>query len=598
MNKIVGWVPPSDFPPTSLKPYKYDEIGWNTNLAILSPPTPSPVVDTAPPYQVDFIQTQPDGVQETMVGMLERMQSKISSSEKTDTPYYINEDNTSIFLNAVTGMFFPSCHTHLEPLGNDLSVSDPKTFFIRNKERQDQLVKWQSSIYQRQVYFFNSILMIVLVVIFILVSAVPSFNYNTNVIDSSWFPICMSMMLLSGLISIVVTRCLSSQCDGDSSSADSDEPQSEDESLTYRRLSVSTVSCLLSFLLVLLPLLASLLLYAALPDSDPHLFLIKQENGGRSGVDLAIITAFPVQANMMARQSQHVRGKIEFDCYVGADSEFENKILIINSTKPKCKYLLQEDGFYLKAKEAKARAIILLDDTPKSNWRVSSPYGESFDPVFQSPATDLPFLIVRESDWRRFDSYFLWLERKNRDLILVWNDPSSLNLQQIFSCSDNQTVIIESDEGPGSVSDCMAGKHLSSLGSLTEKVCVSGQCSVFGQNCLGSRFKEFSDFSVDVECTSLTDLDVELVSAESGAVLSPDSLYSTSARTNTKYCCQHPTSNSTFLEVRIEICSVRNYFPFCLQISKYPMFHLFQSMYKVYSLVPCKTLDKKSILFT
>ena len=47
MTKIVGWVPPADLPhqtSSRLKPYKYDEIGWNSNLGILSPLTPSPVV--------------------------------------------------------------------------------------------------------------------------------------------------------------------------------------------------------------------------------------------------------------------------------------------------------------------------------------------------------------------------------------------------------------------------------------------------------------------------------------------------------------------------------------------------------------------------
>ena len=183
MKKIVGWVPPTDLTPLSSsrpRPYKYDEIGWNSSLGILSPPTPSPVVD-ATPQVMDSIQSQPDGAQENMAVLLERMQSKISSSDKTETPNYINEDNTSIFLNAVTGMFFPSCHTHLDPLGNDLAVSDPTTFYIRNKERQEQLVRWQSRIYQRQVYFFNSLLMLVLVVVLIVaVVATIKYRYNIN----------------------------------------------------------------------------------------------------------------------------------------------------------------------------------------------------------------------------------------------------------------------------------------------------------------------------------------------------------------------------------------------------------------------------------
>ena len=220
-------------------------------------------------------------------------------------------------------------------------------------------------------------------------------------------------------------------------------------------------------------------------------------------MDLAIITAFPVQANMMGGQADFVKGQIEFNCYVGENSNFENKILIINSTKPKCKSLLLEEGFYQKAKDAKARGIILLDDTPKSKWRVSSPYGERFESLISdTSASDLPFLLVRESDWRRFDSHFLWLERRRRDLVLVWNDPSSLDLEEIFSCSDNSTVIIESQEAARP--SCQDGKHFSPTGNISEKICVRGVCSVFGMDCPGSKFARFAEFSVNVQCTDLT----------------------------------------------------------------------------------------------
>ena len=575
LNKIVGWVPPADLPSSRLKPYKYDEIGWNSNLGILSPPTPSPQVDslTTPAFHPDIIQSQPDGARETAVGLLERMQSRISSSDKTYTPAYINEDNTSIFLNAVTGMFFPSCHTHLEPLGHDLAVSDPETFSSRNRERQEKLVSWQSRIYQRQVYCFNSVLIIVLLIILILVHSVPSFNYNTNVISSFWFLVTVTMLLVSGLISILLTSCLTrpSLLPASDDSARPDDSQRED-SLSCRRLCLSSLSCLLSSALVLLPLLLSLLLYASLPASDPLLFLIKQEDGGRSGVDLAILTAFPVQTNMMAGQTETIRGEIEFNCYVGENSNFENKILIINSTKPRCKSLLLEEGFYQKAKEAKARGIILLDDTPKSKWRVSSPYGERFEALIASPASDLPFLLVRESDWRRFDSHFLWLQRRRRDLILVWNDPSSLDLQEIFSCSDNRTVIIESQEA--AQHSCQDGKHFSPAGKISEKICVRGVCSVFGRDCPGSKFARFADFSVNVQCSDLADINLELVSGRNRHTLAPSPLYSNSAGSETEYCCHKvgesskPT-NSTFLEVFGSECfdgrwrDVEGYLPGC-----------------------------------
>ena len=62
------------------------------------------------------------------VSLLYSRMSSIISSEQTLTPFFINEENTSVFLNAVTGMFFPCCHTHLQPLGPEMAHSDPETY--------------------------------------------------------------------------------------------------------------------------------------------------------------------------------------------------------------------------------------------------------------------------------------------------------------------------------------------------------------------------------------------------------------------------------------------------------------------------------------
>ena len=114
-----------------------------------------------------------------------------------------------VFLNAVTGMFFQSCHTHVEPIGYDLAGADPDTIeYKRNKERLEKLIKWQTKIYQRQVHVFNVVLMVVMIVIFILVSFVKSFNYHTNVMNTFWFCISMALLFISGIISILMAAGL------------------------------------------------------------------------------------------------------------------------------------------------------------------------------------------------------------------------------------------------------------------------------------------------------------------------------------------------------------------------------------------------------
>ena len=57
-------------------------------------------------------------------------------------------------------------------------------------------------------YVFNVVLMLVMVVIFILVSFVKSFNYHTNVMNSFWFSISMSLLFISGIISILMAAGL------------------------------------------------------------------------------------------------------------------------------------------------------------------------------------------------------------------------------------------------------------------------------------------------------------------------------------------------------------------------------------------------------
>ena len=576
MKTVVGWVPPNDLPraSTHLKPYKYDQIGWNQTLGILSPPTPSPQVEVAGDRSSNIITSQPDGAGvELRVNLMERMQSLISnSSNKTDTPSYINEENTSIFLNAITGMFFPSCHTHLEAIGPDLAGSDPQTFFIRNKERQEKLVMWQSSIYQRQVYLFNSLLMIVLIVLWILVSGVQSFNYNTNVINHFWFTFIMIMMMISGIISILLTWSLTRRC------SKSSEPQSQPshqesesfdfssqragsrsgklhDSLSPRHLSVSTIKCLGFLIIVLIPIIFSLIFFSSVHKTDPYVFLINQSEGV-DNIDLSIITAFPVKypesSNMIVSQ-----GKLEMDCNkLGGFSSFEGRILIINATKAACKTLLLEGSLYDKAVNSAASGIILLDDTPASEWRVSSPLAEKIHGLVKSnhgSGEDIPFLMIRELDWRKFDSKFLSLKKNNKKIFIVWNDPKLIDLKDVFSCSNNKSVTIEASQVRVET-HCSDGKHLYSDGIIKEKICIRGRCSVFGKDCPHSEFDNLKNFSEDLVCDSLNDIDLE-ISRRDSPPLEPGTL-SLTPSSDSEYCCYNDDNqeyNSTFIEVNCNL---------------------------------------------
>ena len=558
MKTVVGWVPPNNLPPSAarahhLKPYKYDQIGWNTSLGILSPPTPSPNLETSS-VVVPRVSTQPEvDTPDTRVGMMERMQSLISSSDKTDTPSYINEDNTSIFLNSITAMFFPSCHTHIEAIGSNLSSSDPEAFFIRNKERHEKLIEWQCHVYQRQVYIYNSLLMLMIGIIIILVSGVQSFNYFSNVMDSFWFIVVSVMILISGLISICITwslnRNITKQCF---------HTDNTSERLSFNKICVSFIKCIIGIIIVLVPILLSLIVFVSIVKMDPYVFLISQSRTGPH-VNLNIIKAFPVKSTQSNKVDFTV-GKINLNyCDIIDNSNFKDQILVINATKAKCKSLLDDEEFYVKAAKTGAAGIILLDNTPESSWRVSSPMSESINSLVGSimgAGDDIPFLMLRQLDWVKVDEQILEMSEDNRNLFIVWSDPESLDLNQIFSCSDNSSVTIESSSDEND-QHCSDGKHLYDDGRLSERICVSGECSVLGHQCPGSVFDKFSSLSLNLECDSLTDVNLH-ISSNNSPDLRPVKL---SNRVNgeqwsKEYCCynDHLRDFNSTLEVLGDEC--------------------------------------------
>jgi len=148
--------------------------------------------------------------------------------------------------------------------------------------------------------------------------------------------------------------------------------------------------------------------------------------------------------------------------------------------------------------------------------------------------------------------------KMRKKLFIVWNNPSNLNLKEIFSCTNEEKVKIGKEDVKHSPKDeCLEGKHLYKNGTLSEKICVTGSCSVFGQECPHSSFESLKDFSVSLECDSLEEATVEIVSNHSAEPFQPDTLWTAAINSNTDYCCNNDNSrefNSTFLEVLGDGC--------------------------------------------
>ena len=99
-----------------------------------------------------------------------------------------------------------------------------------------------------------------------------------------------------------------------------------------------------------------------------------------------------------------------------------------------------DDDFYVNAVNANASGIILLDATPKSHWRVSSPYSGNLASLFVYQITQhikensqekvIPFLLIQETDWHTFDSHLMFIFENKK------------YLEEIFSCTNQNSVKI------------------------------------------------------------------------------------------------------------------------------------------------------------
>ena len=134
--------------------------------------------------------------------------------------------------------------------------------------------------------------------------------------------------------------------------------------------------------------------------------------------------------------------------------------------------------------QAGCKAVVLLDNTPSTAWRVSSPLSSSSSTALAASSRgDTPVLMIREADWRRADTQvtilklkfristnclfqLVELSREGKDIFLTWNDPSTLSLAPLFSCTPSPIL-----RSPGAPSNqqCSGGKTLHRNGSLQEE---------------------------------------------------------------------------------------------------------------------------------
>ena len=223
----------------------------------------------------------------------------------------------------------------------------------RNHERLEGLLAWQGQVYRRQVYGFNCLLMTVLLVVLILVTWVPSFNYRDNTLSPFWFPITCSFLLLSGLISLLLTHQLDRpwlpekpepkevQCGEEMKSDGGVRGESQPKEVTKRSLCCRIGSCLVTGLLVLLPCILSLIVFVSVQEQSPYLLLVHNNAGSETTVSLSILSGLAIHSPSSGDLST-TSGPASTDCsFIGTEgSNLRGAILLVNSTKLACLVLL------------------------------------------------------------------------------------------------------------------------------------------------------------------------------------------------------------------------------------------------------------------
>ena len=223
--------------------------------------------------------------------------------------------------------------------------------------------------------------MTVLLVVLILVTWVPSFNYRDNTLSPFWFPITCSFLLLSGLISLLLTHQLDRpwlpekpepkavQCEEEMKSDGEERGESQPREVTKRSLCCRIGSCLATGLLVLLPCILSLIVFVSVQEQSPYLLLVHNNAGSETTVSLSILSGLAIHSPSSGDLST-TSGPASTDCsFIGTGSNLRGAILLVNSTKLACLVLLSSGKLVEEASKVSILFVVYeLYHCTSSGW--------------------------------------------------------------------------------------------------------------------------------------------------------------------------------------------------------------------------------------
>ena len=385
-----------------------------------------------------------------------------------------------ILLNSFLSILLPiaySPHTH--------GVSGPRG---KIGTQVENLSRRQARILRSQALMVNTCTLIVVVVVYCLVTHTSTFNYRSNILTPWWFKMAFSYLLLLYALSlplswfmefqlvrkvsqnppaesIVGTRSRHPTDQSTRVSVHSASSHLVTEEDGPAQLGLQVFISLLITLLLVAPSIVGIILFKTLDNNGYQLLQVKEQEDGLLHRHLTHLTSLNPGWRPAPVASSFI---------VGCDEEkkLKNSVLLVNLSVPECRRLHRRMTPGLFGLE-QPRAVIILDDTPETGWRVSSPAS----PVQMDPS--LPVFSAKIVDWSQE-----WAASK----VSVVREKEILAPSE-FSCSEDRDVFI----GEASYGErCKRRKKLDKDGRIMEKRCVKTTCSKYGMPCHPPEVKEQS----------------------------------------------------------------------------------------------------------
>ena len=405
---------------------------------------------------------------------MEAIQNETRSSCSQDEEKVTPSNHMPILLNSVLGLFLPIGYCPPLP-ENPLSQKDPGL-----KAHVKSLSKRQARNLRSQAFLVNTCTITVVVAIYFLVQHTATFNYRSNILTPWWFTMACSYLLLLFTMSFILSwpiepPCLrheepSIQVPSSNKRARSRHPTGESSRISVHsasshlvtedqgptKLGLRLLLSLLLTLLVLVPSIVGIILFKTLPDHDYKLLQTHEGQDGLLHQHLTHLVSVNPEWEGVQMKSSHLTGCED-------PQSFSNSVLLLNLTIPACRSLhrrLAPQAFGLNP----PRAVVILDDNPRTLWRLSSPSR------VVNLGHQLPVFMAHTLDWGS-------QEWRTEHVTVIKGQEDQMPIKP--SCLPDGDVYV----GKPFQQDCLRRKRLQEDGKLSETYCVRTTCSKNGISC-------------------------------------------------------------------------------------------------------------------